>query len=128
MRLLIALIILVVVALLLTAFIVRVALQILRRSMMHLTDTVAVPAEQIGELALSVDGVAGVHKIRSRMGPGGGHADLHVQVRPDLRLDEAHEIGHRVADRLREELNLTDVITHVEPPVGHRVAEDPDRG
>jgi divalent metal cation (Fe/Co/Zn/Cd) transporter len=39
-------------------------------------------------------------------------------------LAEAHAIGHCVADRLREELELTDVITHVEPPVGHRVPEE----
>jgi cation diffusion facilitator family transporter len=113
------------VALVLTAVIAHAALKIFRRSVMRLTDTAAVPAARIEELALSVDGVISVHRIRSRLGPGGGYADLHVQLRPDLRLDEAHAIGHRVADRLREELRLTDVVTHVEPPVGHRVGEDP---
>ena len=111
----------VVVALVLAAVIARAALQILRRSVVRLTDTAAFPAERIRELALSIDGVEGVHRIRSRLGPGGGFADLHIQVRPDLRLDRAHALGHRVADLLREELDLRDVITHVEPPVGHRV-------
>ena len=114
----------VVVALVLAAVIAHAALQILRRSVVRLTDSAAVPSERIKELALSVDGVEGVHRIRSRQVPGGGYADLHLQVRPDLRLDRAHAIGHIVADRLREELHLSDVVTHVEPPVGHRADQD----
>ncbi len=108
------------VAVVLAGVIAQAALSILRRSLVRLTDTAAVPAGVIKELALSVDGVQGVHRVRSRLAPEGGYADLHIQVRPDLRLDQAHAIGHRVADRLREELELVDVITHVEPPVGHR--------
>ena len=60
-------------------------------------------------------GVESVHKIRTRGRPPAAHADLHVQVRPDLRIDQAHAIGHQVADRLRRELGLRDVVTHVEP-------------
>ncbi len=103
------------VAVVITAVIARAALQILRRSTVRLTDAAVVPAGEVRAVAMAVDGVRGVHKIRTRVAPGGGHADLHVQVRPDLRLDEAHAIGHRVADRLEQELGLADVVTHVEP-------------
>ena len=102
-------------ALVITGVIARAALQIVRRSAGRLTDSAAVPAAHVRDVALQVPGVLGVHKIRTRSGPAGSHADLHVQVAPDLRLDEAHSIGHRVADRLEEELGLEDVVTHVEP-------------
>jgi cation diffusion facilitator family transporter len=105
-------------ALVITFMIARAALEILRRSAKRLTDVAAVPSERVRQVALTVPGVISVHKIRSRSGPAGAHADLHVQVAPDLRLDEAHEIGHRVVDRLSEELGLEDVVTHVEPPNG----------
>ncbi len=111
-------------ALVITAAIAHAAFQIVRRSAAHLTDVAILPPEDVHRVALAVDGVEGVHKVRTRGGPGGGHADLHVQVRADLRLDEAHLIGHRVADRIREELGVEDVVTHVEPPVGHQMDRD----
>ncbi len=44
------------------------------------------------------------------------HIDLHIQVAPDLTITRAHEIGHQVQNKLREELEgVKDVITHVEP-------------
>lgn len=102
-------------ALVITVMIGRAAFQILRGSGMLLTDTAILPAASIERVALQVAGVISVHKIRSRRSPKGGHADLHVQVRGDLSLDEAHEIGHQVADRLSERLGLPDVLVHVEP-------------
>lgn len=114
-------------ALAITAVIARAAFQILRRSAGPLLDTAVVPAERIREVALAVPGVEGVHKIRTRGQPRDGHADLHVQVRPDLRIDQAHVIGHMVADRLRKELGFRDVVTHLEPLEGHRTDWRPER-
>lgn len=103
-------------AVLITLVIGRAAFEILRDSGMLLTDTAILPAERIEAIALEVPEVVSVHKIRSRRGPRGGHADLHVQLPGDLPLEEAHEIGHRVADLLRRELGVPDVLVHVEPP------------
>lgn len=114
----------IVAALVITFMIARAALEILRRSAERLTDVAAVSSERVREVALTVPGVISVHKIRSRSGPAGAYADLHVQVAPGLRLDEAHEIGHRVVDRLHDELGLEDVVTHVEPPSGRRSKGD----
>ncbi len=105
----------VVAALVVTVVIGRAAFGILHRSAGLLADVAVVPAQHIREIALAVPGVESVHKIRTRGLPHSGHADLHVQVRPDLRIDQAHAIGHQVADRLRRELGLRDVVTHLEP-------------
>lgn len=103
-------------ALVITVMIGRAAYQILRDNGLLLTDTAILPATEIESVALQIPGVISVHKIRSRRVPKGGHADLHVQVRGDMSLDEAHWIGHQVTDRLRDELDLPDVLVHVEPP------------
>lgn len=102
-------------ALLITVMIGRAAFRILRDNGLLLADTALVPAPRIREVAVGVPGVVSVHKIRSRGRPGAGHADLHVQVRGDLPLEEAHGLGHRVADRLREEFDFEEVLVHVEP-------------
>lgn len=114
-------------ALIITAAIARAAFKIVRRSAAHLTDLAIRPPGEVRDVALTVDGVQGIHKVRTRTSPSGGHADLHVQVEADLRLDEAHLIGHRVADRLRDAFGFEDVVTHVEPPVGHqtRASDEP---
>lgn len=109
----------IVAALAITLIIARAAFKILKENGMLLADTALLPAAEIREVALEVPGVESVHKIRTRAGTQGGHADLHIQLRPDLRLDEAHGIGHLVAEGLRRELGLRDVLVHVEPPVGH---------
>jgi cation diffusion facilitator family transporter len=121
----------VVAALVITAIIARIAFRILRRSAERLVDPAILPVERVREVALAVPGVRGAHKIRTRASGGHGHADLHVQLAPDLRLDEAHALGHRVADRLREELGLADVLVHVEPaggPGGDSPADESPRG
>ena len=103
-------------AVVITLVIARAAFQILKTTGMLLADTAMLPAAEIASVATEVPGVLSVHKIRSRATSRGGYADLHVQVDGNLQLDDAHEIGHRVADRLKEELHLDDVLVHVEPP------------
>jgi cation diffusion facilitator family transporter len=100
-----------------TLIIARAAFQILKENGMLLADTAMLPAEQVAGVAIQVPGVVSVHKIRSRATSRGGHADLHVQVDGNLPLEDAHRIGHNVADRLKQELELEDVLVHVEPPV-----------
>ncbi|TNF71076.1 MAG: cation transporter [Acidobacteria bacterium] len=109
----------VVAALAITLIIARAAFKILKENGMLLADTALLPAAEVRKVVLEVSGVESVHKIRTRAGTQGGHADLHIQLRPDMRLDEAHDIGHLVAAALRRELGLQDVLVHVEPPVGH---------
>ena len=104
-------------AVVITLIIARAAFEILKENGMLLADTAMLPAEQVASVAIQVQGVVSVHKIRSRATSRGGYADLHVQVDGNLPLEEAHRIGHEVADRLKRELRLEDVLVHVEPPV-----------
>lgn len=103
-------------AVVITLVIARAAFQILKENGMLLADTAMLPANDVAAVATEVPGVLSVHKVRSRATSRGGYADLHVQVDRKLPLDEAHEIGHRVADLLKERLRLEDVLVHVEPP------------
>lgn len=108
-------------ALVITVLIGLSAFRILRHSAATLLDAAALDPEEVRRVVESVPGVESSHKIRTRgQGSGRIYADLHIQVPAALRLDQAHVIGHLVEETLRKELGLTDVVVHVEPPVGHR--------
>lgn len=108
-------------ALLITAIIGWSAYQILRHSADALLDAAALDPETVREVVEQVPGVESAHKIRTRgRSDGDIYADLHIQVPADLRLDQAHVIGHLVQEALHRDLGLTDVVVHVEPPLGHR--------
>jgi cation diffusion facilitator family transporter len=96
--------------------ITSLAWRILSESIGVLSDSSVLPLEQIEKLVLQVDGVNSCHKIRTRGLMDNIHIDLHIQVEPELTITRAHEIGHQVQNKLKEEFDgVKDVITHVEP-------------
>jgi len=108
----------VVAAVVITGMIAYAAFLILRENGLLLADTALIEPGAIRAAATEVEGVLSVHKVRSRGREGEGQADLHIQVPADMPLADAHLIGHRVSDHLRERFGLREVLVHVEPPDG----------
>lgn len=73
--------------------------------------------EEIKSLALSVEGVQSVHKIRTRpLGNALYGVDLHVMVNPEMVVRQAHHISHIIQDRLKEQLpQIVEATVHIEP-------------
>jgi cation diffusion facilitator family transporter len=100
---------------------------IMRDAALTLSDVAAAPVEVIERAARTVPGVRGVHNIRTRGGEGLVWVDLHVQVDPSLRVEQAHEIASAVAARVEEEIGQpSDVTVHIEPATGRHLR--PTRG
>jgi cation diffusion facilitator family transporter len=94
----------------------RVAWRILATNVDVLLDHAVISADEVRALALSIDGVAGCHRVRSRGVTEAFQLDLHLLVGGDPPLSEAHAITHRVEARLRATFpGLEDVTIHVEP-------------
>lgn len=92
------------------------AWQIIKQGSKILCDQAVLDEEQIIGLAMEVDGVEGCHKVRSRGRRDDLQIDLHIQVNSVATIDKAHQIGHRVADLVRREIDgVSDVVVHVEP-------------
>ncbi len=76
--------------------------------------------ERLGAIALTVDGVHGVHNIRTRYLGTRLAVDLHLVLDDDLPLVEAHRIGDEVAEMLKkQEPDIVDVIAHLDPRSEH---------
>jgi cation diffusion facilitator family transporter len=94
----------------------RVGFSIIRDSANSLADTRAICPIAIQGVCKSVSGVVDCHKIRTRGTAGSIFVDLHIQVTPGMSIENAHEIGHRVEQTLKEQMpDVVDVVVHIEP-------------
>ena len=82
-----------------------------------LSDRVVMLDTDVEHVVMSVPGVLGCHHIRTRGSEDHVFLDLHVWMRADMRLDDAHRISHVVKDKLMARYpNIADAIIHIEPP------------
>lgn len=107
-------------AIIVGAFIMRVAWIVAKPAFMQLTDAHCAEADDaIRRIALGVAGVRGVHQIRTRRYGGSIQADLHVKVARDVSVVDGHAIGHAVkAAVLAGGIGVSDATIHVEPEDG----------
>ncbi len=105
-----------VVAIVVALLIVRVAYQILQRTVPVLVDERAIPEPTIRQSAQAVDGVVSAYRIRSRGGNAGSrYAEVTIAVDPNANVAAAHAIADAVEEKLKKELELEEVTVHVEP-------------
>ena len=113
-------------ALLVSFFIVKVGLDILRNSLREFTDTAPQPEilNRISSCVLSVEGVLDVHDLRVRTSGGLYQMETHILVDGQLTVDEGHRITKEVENCLAEEIeDLERAIIHVEPATKEKNTE-----
>ena len=114
-------------ALLVSFFIVKVGLDILRNSLREFTDTAPKPEvlSEIRRHIRSVEGVLDMHDLRVRTSGGLYQTDVHIDVDRDLTVKEGHRIARAVEKCLEEKVeDLDSVIVHVDPALSNK---DPER-
>lgn len=94
----------------------RVAWAVFRENVPSLLDVAVLDPTQVRETGASVDGVRGIHRVRSRGTDWAVDLDLHMQVAADMKVEDAHAIANRVERELRARWpQLSDVVVHIEP-------------
>ncbi len=105
-------------AVIVSFFIIRAAIPIMRECMDELLEASLCEEREreLENLILSVEGVRGTHKLRTRkIGPVIA-VDVHILMDETLSLVEAHEISARVERLLRESFGTgTYISLHMEP-------------
>jgi cation diffusion facilitator family transporter len=82
-----------------------------------LADRNVIEQSDIQQVVQAVPGVLGCHQIRTRGPVDHVFLDLHVWLRPDMPLDEAHARSHIVKDTLMKRFpQIADAVIHIEPP------------
>jgi len=119
-------------AVIVSFFIIKAALPILKECMDELLEA-SLPEEserELENLIMSVEGIRGTHKLRTRkIGPVIA-VDIHILMDESLSLYEAHEISDKVEKLLRDTFGSgTYISLHMEPvsyysvPATHQEAE-----
>ncbi len=106
----------VIAALIIVFFIAKMGFTILKSATSVLTDEACIDPDEIENVAKSVSGVMGCHGIRTRGNESFVNIDLHVQVDPEMKIADAHEVTHTVVDKIKNHFpEAVDVVIHTEP-------------
>ncbi len=104
------------IALVVAGFIIVAAWRVFQSANATLADRARIAPSAIRDVASAVDGVLGVHDIRTRGPASEVCVDLHIQVDPAATVAEGHAIAERVEKAICEGIEqVTDVIAHLEP-------------
>lgn len=105
-------------AMLVSIFILKVAYNITRESLAELIETSLSrqQEQEIIELATGVPGVFNPHDLKTRKIGSDIAIDLHINVKRDLNMEEAHDITDELEDSLRRKYGPdTHISVHAEP-------------
>jgi len=105
-------------ALVASGIIIFNGISMLRQSVKEIMDYAPDPEteETIRSIAGSVAGVTAIEKCRVRKSGLSLFIDIHVEVNGDMKVHEAHFIGHEVKNALMNAtLGIADVLVHIEP-------------
>ena len=101
-------------------FIVKVGLEILRIALREFIDTAPQPEiiSKIEQCAFTVDGVLDTHDLRVRTSGGFYQMEIHIVVDGQLTVAEGHRIAKAVESCLVKDVdNLDRIIVHVDPAI-----------
>lgn len=90
--------------------------RILRVTVPILVDERAVDAEEVRQLLVAIDGIAGVQQVRSRTSASGVlFAEVTIRCDGALTVADAHVLADAAESAIRHSLGEADVTVHVEP-------------
>jgi cation diffusion facilitator family transporter len=105
-------------AVLVALMVAKIGLNLVFESIKELVDT-SLPPEMVAEIRAAihrVDGVEGIHLLRTRQMGEDAYIDAHIVVDPRITVSEGHMIGDAVRDDLvRRFDDVMDVLVHVDP-------------
>ncbi|WP_019528055.1 cation diffusion facilitator family transporter [Dasania marina] len=105
-------------ALVVAIMIAKIGWDLAWESVQELVDT-ALSAEEVDGMKgiiMQIEGVVGVHELRSRKMGADALLDIHIQVGSKVSVSEGHNIGVWVTDSLLKNVkSITDVTVHIDP-------------
>jgi len=105
-------------AVIVALMVAKIGLGLVLDSIKELVDTSLPPAvvAEIRDVIMAIDGVEGIHLLRTRQMGEDAYIDAHIVVDPRITVSEGHCIGDAVRDELINRFDdVLDVLVHVDP-------------
>ncbi|TQV73994.1 cation transporter [Aliikangiella marina] len=96
-------------------FILYLAYNLLKKVTPVLVDGYAIEPEALIEVAVAIDGVEAVSRVRSRWIGNDASIDMVILVKPELTTEQAHQICDQIELLVEREFAVSDISIHVEP-------------
>jgi len=72
--------------------------------------------DKIRKTAAGIPGVQGVEKVHGAQDGARYYVDMHLEVDPQMTVQQGHAISHDVKDKVKEKFPaVRDVLVHIEP-------------
>lgn len=108
-----------IISFIIAVLIIRAALEILISSSKVLCDAAVVDPKEVMLLVSGIDGVLNCHQVRTRGREDDFSMDLHILVKPDMTVEESHELHHQIENAIRRKFSGVHYIDiHIEPYKG----------
>ncbi|MDD1631451.1 MAG: cation diffusion facilitator family transporter, partial [Methylococcaceae bacterium] len=105
-------------AIVVALMVAKIGLNLALESIKELVDT-SLPPKLVAEIRttiMGIDGVEGIHLLRTRQMGEDALIDAHIVVDPRITVSEGHSIGDTVRDELISRFDdVMDVLVHVDP-------------
>lgn len=89
---------------------------IILESLNTLMDHAQLNTREVKDIVMGVEGIKSCHNVRTRGNPQAVYMDLNIHVNPQLPVQDAHRLTHRVIAAIKERLpQVVDVVVHTEP-------------
>lgn len=103
-------------ALVVTVAILHSAFEVFRTAFRTLSDHARIPCDAIIATVMTVEGIEDVHRVRTRGTESEVYCDLHIHVRPDMTVRDAHALGNQVERVVKaRHATIKEVLVHIEP-------------
>lgn len=105
-------------AIVVALMVAKIGLNLVLESVKELVDT-SLPPKLVAEIRttiMGIDGIEGIHLLRTRYMGEDAFIDAHIVVDPRITVSEGHSIGDTVRDELINRFDdVMDVLVHVDP-------------
>lgn len=110
-------------------FIIKLVYEVFTETSAILSDGAPIAVKRIENIIEKIEGTESSHQIRTRGDEKHVFLDFHLILSPNLSLERAHGICHRVKEKIQQEIpEIKDIIIHFEPKMdeGEKSGEKED--